>query len=538
MEGRDTLHCVDAIHTDFISKDANDHVSTHRLVKQPNGQPRKTRKYHAISGMGPNHTLGVYNNNIDSVERALYERYFLCEVNGTFKRPPTIEHDAFKSEALTDFKKLIVEGVKKQATVCSLYEVRDAYRGAKWRNYDRAIKSLMGKSLNKADGHVQAFTKFEKQCLLKACRIINPRSTRYNITLGKYLKLNEKLYYKGINERWGAHTDHTVIKGLNVVEAARVMRSKWDRFKNPVAVGLDAKKFDMHVSVEALKYEHSFYNEVFNSDELETLLSWQLDNKGTAYCSDGRVKFRMQGTRCSGDLNTSLGNCLIMCSLIWAYCRERGIDAELANNGDDCVVIMERDDLDQFMHKLPETFLSYGFRMEVEKPVYEFEQIEFCQSNPMYDGVTWKMVRNVLACMKKDAICLQPITNSKALKKWLGAVGECGLALNAGIPVLRNMYKAMLRVGNNTSKKYKETVFKGSSMMERMSNIEQADWEPTSESRASFHLATGVTPSMQLEYEKYYDGMEINTTLHPGGGCSVENHPIPLIAQAPLIFTY
>ncbi len=536
MDGRDTKHTVPGEYHEFISKCDKDRDATHRLVKQPNGQPRKTRKYHVISGMGPNHTLGVYNNNIDSVERALMERYFLCAVDGTFKRPPKIEQDAFKSRALTNFRDVIARNVGKSATVCSLYEVRDSYRGAKWRIYDRAIKSLLAKSLTRADGNVQAFTKFEKQCLTKACRIINPRSTRYNIELGCYLKKNEKLYYKEINNAWGNRTDHTVIKGLNVVESAKVLRDKWNLFKNPVAVGLDASKFDMHVSEEALIYEHSFYNSVFKSKMLARLLNMQLDNKGTAYCVDGRVKFRMRGTRCSGDLNTSLGNCLIMCGLIFAYVLERHITAELANNGDDCVVIMERDDLDRFMEGLSNWFLNYGFRMTVETPVHTFEQIEFCQSNPMWDGKSWKMVRNVVACMKKDSMCLQPINNEKSLKKWLGAVGECGLALTAGIPIVRNMYKAMLRAGTRATAKHKDVVFKTTSMMERLSRLDTTDWEPTNESRASFYLATGVTPNMQLEYERYYDGLEIKTTLQPGGGDSVENHPIPLIEQAPVIF--
>jgi hypothetical protein len=51
----------------------------------------------------------------------------------------------------------------------------------------------------------------------------------------------------------------------------------------------------------------------------------------------------------------------------------------LANNGDDCVIIIEKRHLKK-LDDLPSWFLTMGFRMEVEKPVYEFEQIEFCQT--------------------------------------------------------------------------------------------------------------------------------------------------------------
>lgn len=536
MAGSDTVHSVPKEYYDFVSSDDSDKNATHRLTIIRNGQPRRTRQFIAITGFGPNHTLGVYNNNVDSVERALLERYFLCAVDGTYKRPPTICEDAYKTPLLAKFRAAVVASVRLTATVINKYQVRDCYTGAKWRIYDAALKSLLSRRLSPADSRLRPFTKFEKQCLRKACRIINPRTPRYNLVLGKYLKKNEKLYYKAINDAWGAHTDHTVIKGMDVVAVATCFRQKWGRFKRPVAIGLDASKFDMHVSVFALLYEHGFYNGVFISPELAKLLKQQLDNKGIAFCDDGIVKFRMPGTRCSGDLNTSLGNCIIMCSLIWELVQLLLIDAELANNGDDCVVIMEQENLEKFMRMVPGFFLSKGFRMTVEAPVYEFEKIEFCQSNPVFDGVNWRMMRNVVACMKKDAICLQSINNEKSLKKWLGAVGECGLSLVPGLPVVRNMYQSLLRSGTSASKRFKQHIFKNTGMMERMGSTKYEDRPPCAESRASFYRATGITPDLQLEYEKYYDSLNIDTKIKVTGALEVENAPIPCIALAPVIF--
>lgn len=466
--------------------------------------------------MGPPHRLGVFNNNVSAVKRALLERYFLCEVDGIFHRPPVVQEKAFDTKLFREFRQGVIEDVKRLATVYSLLEVVNSYTGAKRKTYQAAYESLSRIAVNRKDSVLRPFTKFEKQAIDKACRIINPRSPRYNLVLGKYLKKSEKLFYNAINRMWGEHTPQTVVKGVNVVEAASTFRKKWDRFTDPVAIGLDAKKFDMHVSIPALEYEHSFYNGVFGKSELRRLLSWQLRNRGKAYCADGTVEFRMPGTRSSGDLNTSLGNCILMCSMIWVYCRLRGVDAELANNGDDCVVIMERRDEEKFGRGLKEWFMGVGFRMEVEPTVDVFEQIEFCQSSPVFDGKAWRMVRNVRTCLKKDPMCLLPLSSAKALQKWLWAVGTCGSALVPGIPVLRNFYKCFTRHGIPTRRRHLEHIFKSTSMMERVTGLE-GDWEPTPASRASFYAAFGITPDYQVALEDYYDNLALTLELPQAG---------------------
>jgi hypothetical protein len=459
--------------------------------------------------MGPNHDFGVYNNSVHSVQCALEERYFLCKVNGQYL--PAIETQArsWEVDTLVMFRRSVVQEVCAVATTISLLDVVNCYRGAKRRIYWNAFVSLLRVPLNRKDAELRPFTKFEKQSLFKAPRIINPRSPRYNLVLGKYLKKAEKLYYKAINLAWGDRTAHTVIKGLNVFESAAVMRAKWDCFHEPVAVGLDASKFDMHVSVEALRFEHSFYNLVFDSAELAWLLELQVHNKGRAYCPDGTVDFTMPGTRASGDLNTSLGNCVLMCALIWAMCKQLGVVAELANNGDDCVLIMESGDLERTLAAVPGYFARYGFRMVVEEPVYVFEEIEFCQAHPVWLGDAWAMVRNVRTCLQKDPMCLVPIQNNKVWRKWLWAVGVCGQAVVPGCPVLQSFYRAFERSGVKSTARFRERVFRHTSMMERMEGLSGEGRAVTAESRSSFYRATGVMPDYQIALERYFDAFEI-----------------------------
>lgn len=482
---------------------------THRLEVSRNGLPTKNRSYHVVAGMGPPHGYGVFNNCVRAVERALVERYFLCKVGDEFLPALQTSPEEWNRSHLVSFRRAVVDEVAKFATVVTLRQVVESYNGPKRRVYERAWRSLHRRALHPGDANLRPFTKFEKQLLSKAPRIINPRSPRYNLSLGRYLKKSEKLYYRAVNRAWGGHTHHTVIKGLNVVDSAAVLRQKWCRFKRPVALGLDATKYDMHVGVEALRFEHGFYDLVFNDEFLRELLELQLYNRGTARCPDGEVRFRVPGTRCSGDLNTSLGNCLLMCALIHALCRELGIDAELANNGDDCVLMFEEEHLEAVLSAVPAFFSRYGFRMQVEEPVFEFEQVEFCQSRPVRLGGVWTMVRNVRTCLQKDPICLIPIQNDRVWRKWLAAVGECGLAAVPGCPVLQSFYGAFLRSGSKARKKFRDFVHKNTSMVERTEGLAPVVAEVTDDARVSFYRAFGILPDMQVELEKYYDSISI-----------------------------
>lgn len=464
----------------------------------------------------------------------------MVRLNGKFVKPVVPFPGIYKSNMFNRYAKIVADDVRPVATVYSDVQTAALYTGPKRRLYEAALVSLCRVTLNRDDARVRPFAKMEKQDLSKAPRIINPRSPRYNLEAARYLKKLEKQVYHGINVAWGKHTEHTVIKGLNCFESARVIRSKWDRFKDPVAVGLDATKWDAHVSADALSYEHSVYNSIFRSEHLKKLLSWQLVNSGTAYCPDGKVHFIMEGTRASGDINTSMGNCLIACAILYAYCQEKGIDAELCNNGDDCVIILDRSNLSEFMQDVENFYVQCGFVVVVEPPTDTFERLEFCQTRPIWDGKQWRMMRNPLACIKKDGICLLPLVASKAIEKWLGAVGECGLAAASGLPVLQSWYNMFARNGRLCPAKFKRHVFAHTIYDTRFAQTgvkQNLMTEVTTEARVSFHAGTGITPALQIEYEKLFDRFTLSSTIVDRHGLtSLDVMPVPIINMAPDIF--
>lgn len=483
------------------------------LCVRRNGQSAKRRKYVVLAGFGPDHNLGVYDNNVDTIERAFTERYFLCKDGGSFRPALRVKSQVYKAVGLGLFRESVMANMPR-LPMLSRAQVVAAYRGSKRRVYENAHKDLLESPIHKRDARLTSFVKFEKQDIGKAPRCINPRSPRYNLELGRFLKHAEKHYFRAINLAYGAHTPATVIKGVNADVSACILRAKWDRFTDPIAVGLDASKFDMHVSVPALKYEHSYYVSLFpRSKLLRRLLKWQLFNGGVARARDGIVKFGIEGTRSSGDLNTSLGNCILMCALVWSYLRTIRIDAELANNGDDCVVFLERRDEGRFRMNLCRWFRKRGFDIKLEPTVCEFEHVEFCQTRPIQLSTGWRMVRNLSAVLTKDPMCLVPVPNSRVLRKWLDAVGTCGGALCGGVPVMGALYACFKRHGLPCGKLIEE-VYRNRAQLQLSVGLKQA--EVTAVARVSFYYAFGVLPDEQVALERWYDGIVIDCNLPVG----------------------
>lgn len=489
-----------------------------------------------LSGVTPTTGLGVYNNTVHTVERALLERYFMVKISGEFRRPIAPAIGMYDTPHFLRFADTLISSMRRVATVYSDVATAALYTGPKRRLYEAALRSLAQVCVNKGDAKIRQFAKLQKQDLSSAPRIINPRSSRYNLEAARYLKKLEKQAYRAINKAWGGHTDHTVIKGLNCFESAKVIRQKWDRFNQPVAVMMDATKWDAHVSLEALQYEHSVYNGVFECEHLAKLLFWQLINRGKAWCDDGTVEFIMQATRASGDINTSMGNCILMCAIIWAFCEQIEVDAELGNNGDDCFVIIEQDQLKKFMASIERWFADCGFSVVIEPPVTVFEHIDFCQTRPMYDGSQWRMIRNPLACMKKDGICLLPMVSSRTYARWLTAVGECGLAAASGVPVLQEWYAMFKRNGKPCSNKFKRYIHAHTIYDTKFADVKTKPGQQiTIDARVSFYNGTGVTPAMQIEYETLFKRMKLNTEFGDGGEEYVDK-ACPIINLAPNIF--
>jgi hypothetical protein len=451
--------------------------------------------------------LSGFNNDIDTLERAVKERVFFVKGKSGFEEPPRPKGDHF-STVMAETNALLTRALP-YTTPMSPREFVETFRGAKRKLYEEAAESLLSRSVTRKDSEVKVFVKYEKTDYTRKSdpvpRVISPRNPRYNVELGCFLRPIEERIFHSLSQLFEGKK--TVFKGMNAADSGRRMFDLWSSFRNPVAVGLDASRFDQHVSTQALKWEHQQYPKCFPKSyhkKLNKLLGWQLKNTCRGYTEDGKLKYTKEGGRMSGDMNTSLGNCILMCSMIKQYSLCRGVRVLLANNGDDCVVFMEASDLGRFSQGLDEWFRAMGFNMTVEPPCYTFEEIEFCQTHPVYVGPEvddYLMVRHPKWAIAKDTMSIHGFQNDAQLLAWLDAVGTGGLAMTGGVPVFQDFYRTYCRYGSRGKTHYHAQSWGVRSLQQGMVR-KYGDVLP--ETRASFYWAFGVTPDEQVELEQFY----------------------------------
>jgi hypothetical protein len=474
------------------------------LVVKQLGVP-KIRKTYLFPGIGTNQDFRVHNSNIINLERAVKERVFNVSVDGKFQLPPRPHRPHFVN-TMKGFRSKLLRFLPETIPI-SHSEFVGLYSDRRKVIFEKAASSLKLEAICRKDSTIKAFIKAEKINYRKkvepAPRLIQPRDPRYTVEVGCFLKPIEKKLFAAIAKVFG---NVTVMKGLNALDSGIKMEEKWNRFQKPVAVGLDASRFDQHCSAASLEWEHSIYNAMFRSDKLKELLSWQVKNIGRGYVPDGKIKYNVKGCRMSGDVNTSAGNCLIMCGLVWSYCRDQGItEYELANNGDDCIVIMETHDLEKFNRNIDNWFLAMGFRMEVEAPVYILEEVVFCQTQPVYTPRGYTMVRDPRIALAKDALSIHQTDSITALAKYLAVLGMGGISLTSGIPIWQSFYIGLCKSGKSLVKVVKNNkMVIESGMMNLARGMDNKIREVTPETRESYRLAFDIDSDMQIAMEQYY----------------------------------
>lgn len=458
-------------------------------------RPRDPQRWaFTVDAPRPSARFSVHNNSLNNLLRGLNERVFYTDNNRTL----TVKPVPRGFDALNHF-------VKKLKTPnlipWSLEQLYSSYTGSQYTRYKKACDSLALMPLTKNDCKVSTFVKCEKiNFSLKndpAPRVIQPRDPRFNAAIGKYVKPLEKLVYKQLGK---LYRQPCVAKGFDVYQTGDIISTKWSYFQNPCAISLDASRFDQHCSVDALKWTHQVYQRFCGEHEFQWLLSMMLHNKGHGSCKDGYVKYEVEGSRMSGDMDTALGNCLLMVAMTYSLCIELGIDHEVMDNGDDITVFMDRKDEYKFREAVDSWYTKLGFNMKVEPTVYQLEQVEFCQMHPVFDGVEWRMVRNLVA-LAKDLTCT---TNQQQVDKWLQAIGQGGISLTAGLPVYQDFYLWLSKFGGSRNNTSKWKLFQSSGFFRLSRMVQRSPTTISPEARESFERAFGMAFSTQLSLESMY----------------------------------
>jgi len=321
------------------------------------------------------------------------------------------------------------------------------YGGAKRTRYLNATDDVLACAIDRGDATIKMFVKSERLQPDQAKpnpdpRAIQFRNARYCVELARFLKPIEEHLYCLSGVGVGVPPSRAIAKGLNQVERGELLVEKLSHFSDPVVVSLDASRFDQHVDREVLKIEHSVYLSCVSDAFFARLLSWQLDNR--CFSSKG-LKYKVAGKRMSGDMNTALGNCVLMIVMLVAFmvwCKKW----DVLDDGDDVLLIIERGDLATLRRTVKGGFLAYGHEIKVENVASRIEDVLFCQSKPIeYAPGRYKFVRNpwkVLSCALSG---VKYFNQSGARAKLLYSIGLCELILGLGVPVLQEFGLAVLR---------------------------------------------------------------------------------------------
>lgn len=337
-----------------------------------------------------------------------------------------------------------------------LWDMPARYTGAKRRKYEEACAYVESQPISRKEARVKMFVKPERMDpgakVNPDPRAIQFRDPRYCVLLASYLHPIEHHVYNISCCSSGVPRSRNVAKGLNSVGRADLFVRKSLAFDAPVYLGVDASRFDKHVSAEQLALEHAVYLRSNPHPEFQRLLSWQLNNVGI---SNLGLVYKVRGRRMSGDMNTAAGNCLIMLMMISAFFDGLGVPKwDCLCDGDDAVLIVEDSAVSSVAARLAPTFLDFGHEMKVEAPTGNIFQVEFCQSRIVeFQPGRFKFVRDYRAVMSKSLSGIRHWTVAPYRLRVLQAVGLCELVLNLGVPVLQAFAEAILRnVGRPSSR--------------------------------------------------------------------------------------
>lgn len=484
-------------------------LSHPKVVARAAGGSFKPRMVFRI--LGVEHMWAVHNNDLSTLRRGVLTRIMYVKgQDGGWVPPPQPRPGVFRRLRRT--AKQLVREVG-ATTLMSYEEFPTHYHGRKRTIYEQAVQSVLSSPVTKRDARLKAFIKFERlNFLLKRDpdpRVINPRGPRYNVAVGRYIKNLEAPIYQAIDRLFKelGCTNRTVAKGRNFEQRAWLLRCKWNNYLDPVALDLDCSRFDQHVRRDALRFEHGVYNGICRAAELRRLLSYQLKNTGLGRARDGTLRFEIDGMRASGDMNTALGNVVLVCLPLLELRETSGILFDVADDGDDCVIICERKDAARLSALLVDLFDSMGHELKISEPIVVFEQIKFCQTQPVFDGTKWTMVRDVHTAIAKDLTTTHDLRDSETYRWYVGTIGEAGQHLAGGIPVWDAFYRRLHHLGGGAGDLHTDDPGMESGFMINARKQDRTGTPITVEARVSFWRAFGIQPCHQEALEAEFGSM-------------------------------
>lgn len=432
--------------------------------------------------------FGLHEHTIEQEHRTLCNRHL-------FKTP-----DANKgSKAWAGFVKSI-KGLSKVIGRCPRAKVSEVVgnrSSMKRKRFGGGMEKYCRYGVRVQDSYLTEMQKLEfyqeDKIPLKEDRGIQFRSPCYNAALARHLHHVEHRAYSRLRNVDGTPM---IAKGRSPLERGILLASMAEQFNDAWFVLMDHSRFDAHVNPDLLFQEHLLYLRARGyNKELKMLLKWQ--KKGIGF-SHGGIVYRINAKRCSGDLNTGLGNSLLNLAMILSWLASMGIRKyRILLDGDDSVVILEKEDIDK-TSTIKDHMLQLGMVTEVEI-VNDIQKAEFCQSRVCFGALGPIMVRNPYKVL--DVLTKSPRWLDDKQARGVLAASSLGELMQApGVPVISIAAAALLTLSASVPR------FTTPDAYERFLVYKTGTITPVVDEtmRVSFAEAWGIEVQEQYALEEYY----------------------------------
>lgn len=434
----------------------------------------------------------------------------------------------FIQSELTPLARILGQAMR--SSPCRLEEVYRRYSGLKRARYERAHAQIVrqGGAIYRDQAKIKMFVKMEGYKIKENkpfpdCRAIQFRSFEYTLMLASKIRPAEHKMYL-LKDVPGFPQGRMFAKNMNQFEKAQAIVEMVTSMPGARMVCCDLSRYDAHLQIPILRdVEHVAWNTAVGDPELARLLRMQLRNIGSAHTSDGKIRYRVNGERMSGDANTAGGNCIITACALTGFFKTRGYEFRILVDGDDSVAVYRGPELT--LDELDGYFRRLGMVIGIDCRPTCIEEVDFCQSRPVQVDGVWTMIRDPMKVLTKVGLTHRK-DSVAAYKKRLLTIATCEGFLARGVPILQAYSRALIRncVSQMSARQLKRGFMKGEVLSYRMQHLvgtptEYDDIEVSDSTRRSFERAFGIPPEEQRVYEKYLGNWSFDLSSHqPAGG--------------------
>lgn len=219
---------------------------------------------------------------------------------------------------------------------------------------------------------VQLFIKSENYTEIKECRLISPCSESWKALMGGFFHLVDQIMIR--NSKF-------LVKGKNPSKISKIKTEISKR--NSCFFGSDFSSFEGSQDYEIqMNIELPFYIHMFQNYPEIIPLIYQFYEEGRNYFFKGKFVCHMFGKRCSGDMQTSMGNSILNYSL-WKFASyKQNNPIDILVEGDDAFIATASRPIDFTIVQ------DLGFDVKPDGPSGNFEDICFL-SQYQYLGKTF-----------------------------------------------------------------------------------------------------------------------------------------------------